>query len=31
MRRMIEEQYEREGFDPSTFVPVTPTEAKKGS
>jgi hypothetical protein len=29
MRRMIEEQYEKEGFDPSTFVPVTPAEAKK--
>jgi len=31
MRRMIEEQYEKEGFDPSTSVPVTPAEAKKGN
>lgn len=31
MRRMIEEEYEKEGFDPSTFVLVTPAEAKKGN
>ncbi len=31
MRRMIEEQYDKEVFDPSTFVPVIPAEAKKGN